>query len=84
MVFDMNPEDFDLAGFFGKEPPVRITTIASPQMIRQKLVNFFGEDPAFTVEIAAEMKKKMFQDLKNNRFHNLSFIFSDFGSFLCI
>ena len=84
MVFDMNPEDFDLADFFGEEPPVRITTIASPQMIRQKLVNFFGEDPAFTVEIATEMKKKMFEDLRNNRFHNFSFVFLHFGSFLCI
>ena len=84
MVFDMNPEDFDLADFFGEEAPVRITTIASPQMIKQKLVNFFGEDPAFTIEIATEMKKKMFEDLRNDRSHNFSFIFLHFGRFLCI
>ena len=67
MVFDMNPEDFDLADFFGEEPPVRMSTMASPEMIKLKLENFFGEDPAFTIDIATKMKEKMYEDLRNNR-----------------
>lgn len=59
--------DFDLAKFFGVETPNRITTLASPEMIKDRLVNLFGEDPQFTEEIGQKMKEKMLEDLRNNR-----------------
>ena len=42
-VYDVNPEDFDLADFFGEEAPVRITTMASPEMIQHKLIKNIWE-----------------------------------------
>ena len=66
-VFDLNKEEFDLADFFGEQPPVRITTLASPEMIKTHLVNLFGDNPEFTVEQAYKMKELMLDDLKNNR-----------------
>ena len=59
--------DFDLAKFFGVETPNRITTLASAEMIKDRLVNVFGEDPQFTEEIGQKMKEKMLEDLRNNR-----------------
>lgn len=59
--------DFDLAKFFGVETPNRITTLASPEMIKDRLVNLFGPDPQFTDEIGLKMKEKMLDDLRNNR-----------------
>ena len=74
-VFDLNKEEFDLASFFGEQAPVRITTLSSPEMIRTKLVNLFGEDKEFTIERATKMKEKMLEDLRNNRlfFHCSNF-----------
>ena len=66
-VFDMNAEDFDLADFFGEQAPVRITTLASPEMIRTRLVNLFGDDPQFTIDVATRMKEVMLEDLRGNR-----------------
>ena len=71
MVFDMNPEEFDLADFFGEEAPVRMSTMVSPAMIKEKLERFFGEDPAFTIEVATQMKETIYEDLRNNRSVNL-------------
>ena len=59
--------DFDLAGFFGVETPNRITTLASPTMIKDRLINLFGDNPHFTEEIGAKMKKKMLEDLHSGR-----------------
>ncbi len=59
--------DFDVAEFFGVEPPVRITTLASPQMLVDRLVDLFGPNEAFTIEIGKEMKKNIMADLKENR-----------------
>jgi len=67
MVFDMNQEEFDLAEFFGQKPPVRITTMASPAMFQLHLVNIFGEDKAFTIEIGKKMKEVMLEDLRTGR-----------------
>lgn len=58
--------DFDLAEFFGEEAPVRISTLASEDMILERLKDLFGEDPQFTDEIAAAMKKQMITDLTCN------------------
>ncbi|KAL9952348.1 hypothetical protein ACROYT_G039591 [Oculina patagonica] len=59
--------DFDLAKFFGEEAPVRISTLSSDRMIRERLVDLFGEDPQFTMEIAHTMKETMLEDLTGNR-----------------
>ena len=67
MVFDLGKEEFDLAEFFGEKAPVRITTLASPEMIREQLIVLFGEDDDFTIERAVLMKEVMLQDLKENR-----------------
>ena len=66
-IFDLNPDDFDLAEFFGEKPVVRITTLASPEMIKTKLINLFGEDPQFTEELAYKMKELILEDLKSGR-----------------
>ena len=67
-VFDLSKEEFDLADFFGEEAPVRITTISSPDMIRARLIDLFGDDKKFTKEIAHQMKEVMLSDLKENRY----------------
>ena len=56
--FLLNKNEFDLAEFFGEEPPLRMTTLASPQMIAEKLRRVFGEDPQFTEERGNRMKKE--------------------------
>ena len=66
-VFDLNKEEFDLASFFGETAPVRITTLASPEMIRTRLVELYGDDPQFTIEQATKMKELMLEDLRSNR-----------------
>ena len=72
MVLDMSRDDFDMATFFGEEAPVRITTLASPEMIKTRLINLFGEDPQFNIDIAHRMKEVMLADLKTNRLKKLS------------
>ena len=59
--------DFDLAKFFGEKAPRRISTLASPDMVLQRLKNVFGDEKQFTLTIATEMKKVMIDDLHNNR-----------------
>ena len=59
--------EFDMAKFFGVEPPVRINTLASADMIQKRLVDLFGEDPQFTTAVAAKMKEVMIEDLSTNR-----------------
>lgn len=59
--------EFNIAEFFGEEAPNRITTLASPDMVLQRLKNIFGDNEGFTLEVATEMKKVMIEDLRNNR-----------------
>ncbi|WAR25885.1 hypothetical protein MAR_011589 [Mya arenaria] len=66
-VYDLSKEEFDLASFFGEKAPIRITTLASPEMIRSRLVNMFGEDKFFTVDQAYKMKEVMLADLRSGR-----------------
>ena len=66
-VFGLDPDEFDLAEFFNEEPVIRITTLASPEMIRLKLVGYFGEDEQFSEEQAYKMKELMLEDLRANR-----------------
>ncbi|XP_064641872.1 uncharacterized protein LOC135496469 [Lineus longissimus] len=66
-VFDLTPEEFDLAAFFGEKAPIRITTMASPDMILLHLKNLFGEDPQFTLDLAYKMKELILEDLRTER-----------------
>ena len=59
--------DFDLAKFFGVETPNRMTTLATTDMILDKLESEFGKDPQFTEEIAQKMKEQMLSDVRNGR-----------------
>ncbi len=73
MVFDMGAtggdaaEEFSLAEFYGVEAPNRITTLASNQMIVDRLENLFGKNEQFTLEIAEKMKAVMIKDLTGGR-----------------
>jgi len=58
---------FDLAEFFGEVRQNRMSTLATTQMIKDHLVNNFGANPDFTLEIALKMKEKMLLDLHENR-----------------
>ena len=59
--------EFDMAKFFGEKPPNRMNTLASPEMIRDRLVNVFGKHDQFTLEIGKKMKEKMLEDLRSGR-----------------
>lgn len=63
----MGTGKFNMAEFFSVPQTNRITTLASKEMIRDRLVNVFGDDPQFTLEIAESMKEKMLEDLRSNR-----------------
>ena len=71
LVFDMGgmagAGEFDLAKFYGVEAPNRITTLASPKMIADRMVNLFGPNDQFTEEMAVNMKAVMIKDLTSGR-----------------
>ena len=72
MVFGMpnftpSKKEFSMADFFGEEPVMRMTTLASPEMIATRLKNVFGADRQFTSERGQKMKEVMLRDLHNNR-----------------
>ncbi|VDI63154.1 Hypothetical predicted protein [Mytilus galloprovincialis] len=67
LVLGLDKEEFDLSEFFGEKAPVRISSVASPEMIRTRLVQIFGEDEKFTLELAYKMKEVMLDDLKKSR-----------------
>ncbi|XP_074660428.1 uncharacterized protein LOC141912902 [Tubulanus polymorphus] len=66
-VYSLDKGDFDMAKFFGEENTMRITTVATPEIIRLRLVHLFGENADFTTERTTKMKEKMLEDLRNNR-----------------
>ena len=43
-------------------------TLSSPEMIRTRLVNLFGDNKEFTTQQATKMKEVMLADLKSNRY----------------
>ena len=55
-------KEFDLASFFGVEAPKRITNVSSPEMIRGRLIDQFGESPDFTLNIAEKMKNILLRE----------------------
>ena len=63
--FDPDPNEkvFSLADFFGEEPVMRMTTLASTGMIVTRLTKLFGDDPQFTTERAQRMLEVMLEDL---------------------
>ena len=72
MVFGMpnftpSKKDFDMAAFFGEKPVMRMTTLASAEMIVKRLTNLFGDDPQFNEERGQRMKEVMLEDLHKNR-----------------
>jgi Ca2+-binding EF-hand superfamily protein len=72
MVFGMpnfapDKKEFSMAEFFGEKPVMRMTTLASPQMVVDRLTNLFGEDPQFTLERGQAMLEMMLDDLRNGR-----------------
>ena len=66
-VFGLEADDFDMASFFHEDPPIRITTLCSPEMIQAQLVKLFGESSHFTLEVCERMKEIMLEDLHSNR-----------------
>ena len=58
---------FDVADFFGVKAPIRITTMATVDMIKERLTDLFGECKQFNDEIAGNMKEKMLEDLRQGR-----------------
>ncbi|XP_028401598.1 uncharacterized protein LOC114524652 [Dendronephthya gigantea] len=72
MVFGMpnfapDKKEFSMAEFFGEKMVMRMTTLASPQMVVDRLTNLFGKHPQFTLEIGKAMLEKMLEDLRNGR-----------------
>ena len=66
LVFgSMGVGGFNLGDFFGEETLNRITTLASNEMIRDRLLNLFGENLQFTLNMAQKMKEKMMEDLQS-------------------
>lgn len=57
----------DLEKFFGVEAPKRISTLASPTMIKDRLVQVFGKNDQFTEDMATKMKAVIIDDLTNDR-----------------
>lgn len=70
LVFDfggMAAGGFDMADFFGEHQENRMTTLASPTMVVNRLTYLFGPDPQFTAEIAQKMLGQMLTDLHSGR-----------------
>nr|QPL12217.1 ilborin B [Halisarca dujardinii] len=59
--------DFDVADFFGVEAPNRITTLATVDMLKDRLENLFGKSKQFNDEICGRMKELMLEDLRSGR-----------------
>ncbi|XP_048588501.1 uncharacterized protein LOC5506209 [Nematostella vectensis] len=64
--FAPDSKEFSMAAFFGEEPVMRITTLASAAMIALRLKRLFGEDPQFTEGQGERMKEVMLKDLHAN------------------
>ena len=66
-VLNLRRDEFDLAKFFNEKAPVRISSLSSGRMIRKRLIDIFGQDEQFTIELADKMKRQMLQDLRTQR-----------------
>lgn len=60
--------DFDVGEFFGVEAPNRITTLATTDMLKDRLIKVFDNNPQFEDEkILKRMKELMLEDLRGGR-----------------
>ncbi len=60
-------DHFSLAKFLGVEdPPIRINSLASPDLVIRRLKQCFGDHPEFTEDIARKMLQKMEEELCDN------------------
>lgn len=66
-VFHLGKDQFDLSTFFGEKAPIRMTTMASAEMIKQRLINVFGKDPQFNLTITGRMREIILEDLHAER-----------------
>jgi len=66
-VVNLNDEEFDMAGFYGEKRVVRMSTLATAEMVQLHLKELFGNKPEFTLDIATKMKEVMYDDLHKNR-----------------
>ena len=64
VLSSMGVGSFNLGDFFRECTANRITTLASPDMIKDRLICLFGHNPQFTIEMAESMKLKMLEDLR--------------------
>lgn len=60
-------EGFDIAEFLGVKRVVRVTTMASGEMILLKLNEVFGEDPQFTEDLGDKMRAQILENAKLGR-----------------
>ena len=67
LVLPAGVGDFDLAKFFGVETPNRITTLATVEMIKDRLVNLFGDNKQFNDKFCRRMKEQMLLDLRSGK-----------------
>ena len=58
---------FDMAEFLGVERVVRITTMASGEMIILKMKELFDDDPQFTEELGDLMRTQILENAKEGR-----------------
>lgn len=60
-------DHFSLANFLGvEEPPIRVNSLSSPDLVVRRLKQCFGDCPEFTEDIAKKMLAKMIQELESN------------------
>eukprot|EP00929_Paragymnodinium_shiwhaense_P052038 TRINITY_DN260_c0_g2_i1.p1 TRINITY_DN260_c0_g2~~TRINITY_DN260_c0_g2_i1.p1 ORF type:complete len:673 (-),score=189.23 TRINITY_DN260_c0_g2_i1:275-2293(-) len=61
-------DKFSLAEFLGMDkPPIRITTLSSPNLIVQRLKEDFGDETYFTEDVAKQMLLQMEEDLQKGK-----------------
>ena len=60
-------DHFSLARFLGvDDPPIRISTLSSPSLVVKRLKQCFGDNDAFTEDVAKKMLECMTTELSNN------------------
>ena len=60
-------EGFDMVQFLGLKRVVRVSPMASGEMIIMKMKELFGEDPQFTVELGENMRKQITRNAEEGR-----------------
>ncbi|KAL5251003.1 hypothetical protein ACHWQZ_G016662 [Mnemiopsis leidyi] len=81
-------EGFDMAEFLGVKRVVRVTTMASGEMIVLKLKELFGKNDQFTEELGEEMRKQILENAAEGRREEynsvvgLAMLFDQAGGFI--